>query len=113
MITGDVRLALRIAILADDREGPVHALGPRLALVGSVLDVDAASDELGDRDAEALRPLFEVPMLRGRELYLNTHHDGITIPSAGDAGRRKVAGLKPPSGLTPRAARERDRACTP
>jgi len=49
----------------------------------SQLGVYAASDEFCDRHAEPSRAPLHLSMLCWLKLYLNTHHDGVIIPSYG------------------------------
>jgi hypothetical protein len=49
--------------------------------VGLQLRIEAASDHLGDRDAQPGGTPTGKPMLRLLKLYLKSNHDGITIPS--------------------------------
>jgi hypothetical protein len=54
---------------------PVRRLG------GTQFGADRAPNELRDRDPKTLRALLQGSMFIGFELDLNSHHDGMMIPS--------------------------------
>jgi len=79
---GDIGFPLTIAMPAGDRERASDQVAARW-LAGLCLEiaVDRAPDDLGDRHTQAARAVPDFSMLSRRELYLEAHHDGISIPS--------------------------------
>lgn len=81
MIAGHARGAMRVGVLARDREGPPARRPWAEGAVALQLGADASANHLRDRDPEALRAAFDLPVLGRFKLYLKSHHDGISIPS--------------------------------
>ena len=81
MIPRHVGPALRIAMLSEHGQRPSDAILPGVRRMGLELDIDAPPDHCGDGDPLLPRAPFDLTMLSRLELYLDTHHDGTSIPS--------------------------------
>jgi len=88
----DVRWALRVRVFPADCQRPARHVDVCVALLRIELGIDGLSDHFRHGNAEPLRPLPQPAMLHRRQLYLDTQHDGSTIPSSLlDGPRRWVA----------------------
>ena len=81
MIMRDICATCRVGILAEHSSRAADAIVAHLRLAAAEMSIDAAAHELGDRNPKLPGPSFHLPVLIFIELYLNTHHDGISIPS--------------------------------
>ena len=81
MRSRDVPFTRRVGVLAGGGECPPH---PDIADAGVFFrepGVYASSDDFRHGDAQPAGAAFYVAMPGLIELYLKTHHDGMTIPS--------------------------------
>ena len=76
-----------------DGKRATRAVG-QIAAVGQQLAVHAPTNHLGHRYAEPLRAASDLPVLTRLELYLETHHDGMMIPSWPAGWRRPAAAVR-------------------
>ena len=93
MIDRNIGVTRRVFVLADHRQGSTCRFGRVFFLS---VGVDRPPYDLGNRDPQRPGTAPQPPVLFSLQLYLDTHHDGMRIPSSGrrtigPAGHRRVA----------------------
>jgi hypothetical protein len=81
MLGSDSAGTLWVGVPPNHRPRAANRLIGLISSAGTELRVDAAANHFGHGNTETPGATLELAMLPWLELDLNTHHDGITIPS--------------------------------